>query len=91
LEDWQNPHNMKVKTLRKDLQKYLVKRNLPKKFNKQLELFKDNPKHPSLNTERLEPRSLKIYSFRIDRKYRVIFILISSNEVEIVDINDHYQ
>lgn len=82
---------MKVKTLRQDLQKYLIKRSLTKKFNKQLELFKNNPKHPSLNTERLEPKSLKIYSFRIDRKYRVIFILISANEIEIIDLNDHYQ
>lgn len=82
---------MRVKLLRQDLQKYLIKRSLTKKFNKQLELFKDNSKHPSLNTERLEPRNLKIYSFRIDRKYRVIFILVSYDEVEIVDINDHYQ
>ena len=82
---------MKAKPLRPDLQKYLIKRNLVKKFNKQLELFKVNPKHPSLNTERLEPKSLKIYSFRIDRKYRVIFIILSSVEAEIVDINDHYQ
>lgn len=82
---------MKVKPLRQDLRKYLIKRNLNRKFDKQLQLFKDNPKHPSLNTERLEPKSLKIYSFRIDRKYRVIFILVNSIEAEIVDINDHYQ
>lgn len=82
---------MQVKPLRSDLQKYLNTRNLNKKFDKQLELFKDNTKHPSLNTERLEPKSLKIYSFRIDHKYRAIFVLVSPNEVEIVDINDHYQ
>ncbi len=82
---------MKIKRLRLDLQKYLIKRNLIKKFDKQLKLFRDNPKHPSLNTERLEPKSLKIYSFRIDRKYRAIFIIIASDEAEIVDINDHYQ
>lgn len=82
---------MRVKLLRKDLQKYLVTRGLEKKFSKQLGLFKDNPKHPSLNTERLEPKNLKIYSFRIDRKYRAIFILVNPDESEIVDINDHYQ
>lgn len=82
---------MQVKSLRIDLQNYLATHNLIKKFDKQLGLFKNNPKHPSLNTERLEPKKLKIYSFRIDRKYRAIFILISSDEVEIVDINDHYQ
>ncbi len=82
---------MKVKPLRKDLQKYLTRHTLTKKFNKQLNIFESNPKHPSLNTERLEPKHLKIYSFRIDRKYRVIFILIGSDIAEIVDINDHYQ
>lgn len=82
---------MQVKPLRSDLQKYLDSRNLIKKFNKQLELFISNPKHPSLNTERLKPRRLKIYSFRIDHKYRAIFIILSSDEAEIIDINDHYQ
>lgn len=82
---------MKVKSLRLDLEKYLKRHNLLRKFNKQLDLFKQNPRHPSLHTEVLEPKSLKIYSFRIDRKYRVIFILISPNEAEIVDVNDHYQ
>ncbi len=82
---------MRVKPLRSDLQKYIKKYNLSKKFDKQLDLFKNNPRHPSLNTEILEPRSLKIYSFRIDRKYRAIFVITASDEAEIVDINDHYQ
>lgn len=82
---------MKVKSLRSDLEKYLKQHNLLGKFNKQVSLFKQNPRHPSLHTEVLEPRSLRIYSFRIDRKYRVIFILESLDEVEIVDINNHYQ
>lgn len=82
---------MQVKLLRDDLKKYLDTHGLTKKFEKQLILFQNNPKHPSLNTERLEPKSLKIYSFRIDRKYRIIFILLSPNQIEIIDINDHYQ
>ncbi len=82
---------MQIKPLRKDLKKYLTTHSLTKKFDKQLKLFQENTKHPSLNTERLEPKSLKIYSFRIDLKYRAIFILISQDEVEIIDINDHYQ
>lgn len=80
---------MLVKKIRIDLLKYLAKHNLKKKFDKQVKLLEENPRHPSLNTERLEPKHLKIYSFRVDRKYRAIFI-INSEEVEIVDINDHY-
>ena len=82
---------MRIKPLRATLKKYLADHRLTKKFNKQIRLFQENPSYPSLNTERLEPKQLKIYSFRIDRKYRAIFILTSSVEVEIVDINDHYQ
>lgn len=82
---------MKAKDLRSDLLRYLKKHKLENKFNKQIKLFLQNPRHPSLNTEILEPRHRKIYSFRIDRKYRVIFGFRKHDEIEIVDINDHYQ
>lgn len=82
---------MQVKPLRADLLRYIKRRGLTKKFSKQCLLFTTNPRHPSLNTEILEPRKLKLYSFRIDRKYRAIFILTTPNEAEIVDVNDHYQ
>ena len=81
---------MQSKRLRSDLKKYLQKRNLGKKFQKQLKLFEQNPKYPSLNTEILEPKHLKIYSFRIDKKYRAIFV-ITNGQIEVVDINDHYE
>lgn len=82
---------MQAKPLRSDLQKYIKSHNLLKKFNKQLKQFKENPRHPSLHTEILVPKHLKIYSFRIDRKYRAIFILPNPDLAEIVDINDHYR
>jgi len=83
--------SINVKPLRPDLQKYLSRHNLVKKFEKQLSLFRENPRHPFLHTEILEPRSLKIYSFRLDIKYRIIFIMTKVDEAEIIDINDHYQ
>lgn len=82
---------MFIKPLRSGLTTYLKKHTIKKKFDKQIKLFEQNPRHPSLNTEILEPKQLKIYSFRIDRKYRVIFIFTTPNEIEIIDINDHYQ
>ena len=82
---------MSVKPLRSDLLTYLKQHNINKKFDKQLRLFTSNPRHPSLNTEILEPKHLRIYSLRIDRKYRVIFIFISADKIEIIDINDHYK
>lgn len=82
---------MNIKPLRADLIEYLEKHNLTKKFNKQLKVFKENPRYPSLHTEILEPKSSKLHSFRINKKYRVIFGAAEDGTVEIVDINDHYQ
>ncbi len=50
-----------------------------------------NPFHPGLGTELLEPRNMRIWSFRIDRKYRAIFIFRDRDTVEIIDVNNHYQ
>lgn len=82
---------MKVKTLKPKLLKYVADHNLKRKLVKQVLLLETNSKHPSLNTEKLEPKEFGFYSFRIDRKYRAIFILSNPNLAEIVDINDHYQ
>jgi len=82
---------MRLNPIRNDHLRYLKRRGLLKKFEKQRQIFEKNPRHPSLHTERLKPLSLKLYSFRIDLKYRVIFLLKTPSEAEIVDINDHYQ
>ena len=82
---------MKVKPIRSKLIKYLEKRVLIGKFKKQINVLESNIQHPSLNTERLEPKELKLYSFRIDRKYRAIFAFTKYGEIEIIDINDHYK
>lgn len=82
---------MKVLPLHKELLLYLKTRGLQRKFEKQKRLFEENPFYPSLETEVLEPMHLKIYSFRIDRKYRAIFIYRGENTVEIIDINNHYK
>ena len=81
---------MKIKPLREDLKEKLKKHNLEKKFKKAKQLFENNPFHPSLNTELLELKHLKIYSFRIDKKYRAIFIIVDNN-AEIITITNHYK
>ena len=76
-----NKLNTKVKVL-----------GLEKKLKKQLSLFSENPHHLSLNTELLEPKEYGIYSFRIDRKYRALFIFREDkNSIEILNITSHYQ
>lgn len=82
---------MRVLPLHPEVIYFLEKRNLVKKFARQKSFFEENIFHPSLQTEILEPKRMKIWSFRIDRKYRAIFIFRDRNTVEIIDVNNHYQ
>ena len=82
---------MKIVALHSEIKEYLKKRRLEKKFEKQKRLFEKNPFHPGLKTELLEPRKMRIWSFRINRRYRAIFIFIEEDTIEIIDVNDHYK
>ncbi|MEK7127939.1 MAG: hypothetical protein AAB933_00020 [Patescibacteria group bacterium] len=82
---------MNVLPVHKDISDYLKKHNLEKKFSKQLNLFLMNISYPSLEVELLEPRHLKFWSFRVDKKYRAIFIFRENEEIEILDVNNHYR
>ena len=81
----------KVLDLREDILKYLRKHGLVKKWQKAKELFENDPSHPSLNTELLEPKHRLIYSFRIDKKYRALFICLPEDKVEVVAVTKHYR
>lgn len=81
---------MLIKELRPDLVKKLRRYSLQKKYKKAAELFESNPRHPSLNTELMEPKVLGIWSFRIDRKFRAQLIIVNG-EAEITDVTVHYQ
>lgn len=60
-------------------------RHLPssirKKAEKQETLFRQNPFHPSLHTEKLEPKGKQVWSFRIDRSYRILFKFVEGGDV----------
>ena len=77
--------------LRDDIKKYLQKHGLAKKWEKAKKLFENDPSHPSLNTELLEPKHRLIYSFRLDKKYRAIFICMPEDKVEIITVTKHYR
>ena len=82
----------KILPLSPKLKSYLKRHGLTLKFEKQAKLLTINPKHPSLNTELLEPRKHGIYSFRIDRKYRALFILRQDkSKIEVLAITLHYK
>jgi Txe/YoeB family toxin of Txe-Axe toxin-antitoxin module len=77
--------------LREDVLQYLRKHGLIKKWQKAKVLFENDPAHPSLNTELLEPKHRRIYSFRIDKKYRALFICLPEGKIEVVSITKHYR
>lgn len=82
---------MRILPIHQEIKEYLEKRCLEKKFEKQKLLFEQNSFHPSLETELLEPREMRVWSFRIDRRYRAIFVFRGSDVVEIIDVNNHYK
>ena len=77
--------------LRDDIKRYVHSHGLAKKWQKAKALFESDLSHPSLNTELLEPKHRSIYSFRIDRQYRALFIYVPGDKVEIIAITKHYR
>ncbi|MGZ8842227.1 MAG: type II toxin-antitoxin system RelE/ParE family toxin [Pyrinomonadaceae bacterium] len=62
---------------------------LQKKAEKQEKLFRQNPFHPSLHTEKLEPKGKQIWSFRVDRSYRVLFRFMDKDKVVFLTVGPH--
>ena len=81
---------MQIRPINELVKKQLAKWKLSRKFEKQIRSFEVDPSHTSLNTEKLEPKSVGLYSFRIDKKYRAMF-RIRDGIAEIVHITKHYQ
>lgn len=82
---------MEIKPLRVELEKFLIEHNLDKKWEKARNLFVENIKHPSLRVELLEPKWRGVYSFRLDRKYRVLFFITTAGKAEAFQITKHYK
>ena len=62
---------------------------IQKKAEKQEKLFRENPFHPSLHTEKLEPKGKQLWSFRIDRSYRVLFRFAAKQQVVFLTVGPH--
>ncbi len=63
--------------------------SIQKKAEKQEKFFRKNPFHPSLHTEKLEPKEKQVWSFRIDKTYRIIFRFIDGNKTVFLTIGTH--
>ncbi len=60
-----------------------------KRIQRQEDLFQENPFHPSLHTEKLEPKKDQVWSIRVDRRYRILFQFQDSNTVIFVAVGPH--
>jgi len=62
---------------------------IQKKAEKQTGLFSKNPLYPSLHTEKLNPKGKEVWSFRIDRQYRIFFRFLAANRVLFLTVGPH--
>lgn len=62
---------------------------IQKKAEKQEKIFRNNPFHPSLHTEKLEPKHKEMWSFRIDKSYRIIFRFIDGETTLLLTVGPH--
>lgn len=66
-----------------------LQKSTKQKTKKQMHLFFKNMFYPSLHTEKLEPHRKNLWSFRIDKNYRVIFTFLSADTFLFLDIGPH--
>ncbi len=62
---------------------------IQKKLIKQEKLLKENPLHPSLHTEKLQPKTKEYWSFRVDKSYRVLFRFTEKDELLFITVGTH--
>jgi len=78
-----------TKTFLKQVQSY-KNTSLLKQIEKQTEVLKCNPFHPSLHFEKLEPKHEKTFSLRVNRQYRIL--LKRENEYfTFLALSKHYE
>ena len=65
-------------------------RPIQKKAVKKIEIFQENPFHPILRTEKINPSQLNLWTFRIDIAYRVLFRFLDSENALFI-LADHHK
>jgi mRNA-degrading endonuclease RelE of RelBE toxin-antitoxin system len=65
-------------------------KSVQRKAATKTDFFRENPFHPSLHTEKLHPKHHEVWSFRVDRAYRIIFKFIGRDHVELRFIGHHH-
>lgn len=68
---------------------YNLPESIQRKAEKQEKNFRENPFHPSLHTEKLEPRRKEVWSIRVDRRYRIVFRFIDGDTALFLTVGPH--
>jgi len=64
-------------------------RKIQLKADRKTELFLGNPFNRTLRTEKLHPKKHDVWSFRVDRDYRIVFKFTGPGKVEFRYIGHH--
>lgn len=64
--------------------------SIRKKAERRERLFRLNPFHPALQTEKLHPKVREVWSFRIDNDYRILFRFLKQNTVYFLTVGPHH-
>ncbi len=68
-----------------------LERKIQEKAAEKTEIFKENPFHPILRTEKLHPKKHDVWSFRVDIDYRIVFRFLEKDNIEFMFIGHHNQ
>lgn len=60
-----------------------------RKAERRERLFRSNPFHPALETEKLKPKEKEYWSLRIDRSYRILFRFLDHQKIVFVTCGHH--
>lgn len=76
--------------LQKELNKiHKINSKLSERIEKQVALFKEDPKHPSLRTHKLSGTLKKMWSISITSGIRMVYIVMEADEALFVKIGSH--
>lgn len=74
------------RTFRKTVKR---QRDLEDRFWSRVDIFREDPYHPSLRTHKLTGQLDGLWSFSVTYDVRVIFRLVDGDKAIFVDIGDH--
>jgi len=77
-------------SIQKELRKiYQIDKKLADRIEKQIALFEEDPRHPSLRTHKLSGTMENLWSISITMNIRMVYVLLDQNNVVFIKIGTH--